>query len=198
MTSRQPPGPYDQRVEQTHAAPPPTPPAGWSVVPVPVATPSPEASHHVTWATDEDYVRRTVRAMFWRLMFPSSAVGAVLVGGLVVLLDRSKVAPMTAVVGLVLVGSLVVVPRTLARRMRKQLPVGSRLELALEPEHLFFAGPPGAMHLRYDAFGRVRCIGRERRVVQVRQGSSWLFLPRELLPGDAVDQLDRRIRAARV
>lgn len=189
--------PYDRGVEWSNEPQPPSTSPSARPAPVPVAAASPEASHHVVWTPDEGYVRRVVRAMFVQIVLPAVVIGVVLVGVLVVMLDPSELGVICGSSAFVLVGAFVLVPRLLERRMARQLPAGSRLELALEPEHLFFASPLGAAHLRYELFGRVRAVGRTRRVVRIRQGSTWLFLPRELLPDGALDELARRITAAR-
>lgn len=175
------------------------PPEGTATgaVPVLVAAPSPDASHHRVWATDDGYVRRVVGTMFRQTLLPGIVLAMVVLCALVAGLDHSELGAISGSGAVVVVASVLAVPRLLARRMARQLPPGSRLELALEPEHLFFASPLGAAHLRYELFGRVRVVGRARRVVRIRQGSTWLFLPSELLPDDALDELARRITAAR-
>lgn len=156
-------------------------------------TPVPGAVHHTVWTTDEGYARRVAGALFWHWILPWVLAGVVLVGVPAALVLRTG--PGFLLTVLVLLPIVAWAVRALmVRQVRRQLPAGSRLALALEPEHLFLAGPLGASHVRYEGLSRVQRLGR---VVRLRQGSTRLFLAGELLPDDALDELGRRITAAR-
>ncbi len=158
-----------------------------------VPAPAPGAVHHTAWTTDEGYARRVAGAVFWRWVLPWVLAGVVLVGVPAALVLRTG--PGFLLTVLVLLPVVAAALRALmVRQAGRQLPAGSRLALALEPEHLFLAGPLGASHVRYEALSRVRRLGR---VVRLRQGSTRVFLAGELLPDDALDELVCRITAAR-
>lgn len=151
------------------------------------------ALHHTVWAADEDYARRVAGAVFWRWILPWVLAGVVLVSVPAALVLRTGPSFLLTVLVLLPIVAWAV-HALMVRQVRRQLPAGSRLALALEPEHLFLTGPLGASHVRYEGLSRVQRLGR---VVRLRQGSTRLFLAGELLPDDALDELARRITAAR-
>ena len=81
------------------------------------------------------------------------------------------------------------------RQLRRLLPAGSVYRAALGADTLFTEAPLGNAALPYGVFGRVR-VSRHVVLLQNSRGKQWLPLPREVFPGQLLDELQERIRVA--
>ncbi|GIG21346.1 hypothetical protein Cch01nite_20700 [Cellulomonas chitinilytica] len=165
--------------------------------------PRPEGRFTATYVTDEGFARRFARTGFRQLVLTPRKVAtlAVAVAVGVLLASGGHLGSDTVVILVVALGTVAVLLWSVLARMHRQLvrrvPVGSTYRAGADDTHLWLDGPVVALELTYAGITDVRT--RDEVVFLRQRGTGqWIPFPVQVFPGAALDDLRRRVAAARV
>jgi len=151
------------------------------------------------WTTDAGYPKRVSRAFVAESLVTKgwARILALLLTGVVVVAVATDASAGTGLMFVALFVALVVfayvvIGLSLRRRMAKQIPTGSTLQVALGDDRLWFQGPAASGEMSYAAFRGLQVRG-DIVLLRTVQAGQFVALPAQLFSEQSLRELRGRI-----